>query len=70
MSILLREVKLESSSSRQQEVIELMFTCEMVISLSSMSELWGEVWCVGEDAEDPSVAARRPESEDETMLVR
>ena len=53
-------------------MIELMFKREMVISLSStsISELGDKVRCVGEDAGDPSVAARCRESEDEIMLVR
>ena len=53
-------------------MIELMFKREMVISLSStgISDLGDKVRCVGEDAGDPSVAARCPESEDEIMLVR
>ena len=52
-------------------MIELKFTCEILIGLSSISELGDIIWCVGEHAEGPSVAALCPESEeDEIMLVR
>lgn len=61
MSILLREVKCESSSSRQRDVMELMFTCDMVMSWSPC-RLDGVVSCA-EDVADPTGAARRLGSE-------
>ena len=70
MSMLFREVKCESSSSRQRDVIKLMFTCDTVMSLSPLGEPDDVDWCV-DDAADPTEPARRPKPEGkEIVLVR
>ena len=71
MSTSLRDEKWESSSSRPRDVIELMFTCEMMTCL--VLPRLGDLDGVGADgrAADPTEAARLlgPE-EDMEMLNR
>ena len=68
MSMSCRDVKYESSSSRQRDVIELIFTCAMVIGLSPVRVLGVAIGCVGDndddddDVADPTEATRRPGS--------
>lgn len=68
MSMSLKDVKWESSSSLQREVIELMFTCEIVRSPFRFDELDAAVWCVSDEAADPSEAAPGPGSGENEMI--
>ena len=58
MSISLRDVKRESSSSRQRDVIELIFTCDMVIFLPVQSCAVLGCCEVDEGGDDPTEAVR------------
>ena len=68
MSMSLMAEKWESSSSRQRDVIELIFTCEMVMLcvLFPLRDLGDD-----DEAAEPTEAARRPGPGNDTgALVR
>ena len=61
MSMLWREETKDSSSTRQLDVIEFIFTCEIVMFvLSLLLEDLDRGDAVIEDDADPTEAARRP----------
>ena len=68
----LRRAKWDNSSSRQRDVTELIFTCDIVMSLllwlleSESAEL-EEEWCG--DVADPTGATRCPEPGGEAIML-
>ena len=69
MSMSFREAKCESSSSRQRDVIELIFTCETVMSVSPCSGWLDDVDRCDECSADPTEDARRTESGNGDIVI-
>ena len=72
MSILLREKRVESSSCRQRNVMELMLMWIMVMSLSTQENKCDDAdkcdWC-GDDESDQTEASGRPEPGEREMVL-